>query len=117
RAHPSWDRRPRVRDAGLQRPRAHRSGAPLRDATMKRSGPTTTAAVWKVRGARPSRESDQLAAEEPMEIRVESGPKGQRETISLSVTMRTLDHNFELPAAVLFTDGKVAINVDIARIE
>ena len=45
---------------------------------MKRPGPTTTATVWKVRGARSSQEPDQLAAEEPMEIRVESGPKGQR---------------------------------------
>src|SRR5439155_1577405 len=117
RAHPSWDRRPRVRDAGLQRPRANRSGAPLREATMKRPGPTTAATVWKVRGARPSQESDQLAAEEPMEIRVESGPKGQRETISLSVTMRTPGHDFELAAGFLFTEGIVARKGDIARIE
>src|SRR2546421_4939 len=117
RAHPPRDRRPRVRDAGLQRRRAHRTGARLPDATMKRPGPTTTATVWKVRGARPSRELDQLAAEEPMEVRVESGAKGQRETTSLSVTMRTPGHDFELAAGFLFTEGIVARKGDIARIE
>ena len=84
---------------------------------MKRPGPTTAATVWKVRGDHPSQESDQLAAEEPMEIRVESGPKGQRETTSLSVTMRTPGHDFELAAGFLFTEGIVARKGDIARIE
>ncbi|OLD09883.1 MAG: formate dehydrogenase family accessory protein FdhD [Firmicutes bacterium 13_1_40CM_3_65_11] len=38
---------------------------------MKRPGPTTRARVWKVRGERSSDETDLLAAEEPMEIRIE----------------------------------------------
>src|SRR5207247_11113552 len=99
--HPPRDRRPLVRDAGLQRPRAHRTAARLRDATMKRPGPTTAATVWKVRGDHPSQESDQLAAEEPMEIRGERGPKGQRETTSLSVNMRTGGHDFDMVAGCL----------------
>jgi FdhD protein len=37
-------------------------------------------AVWKARGGKSSKEADVVAAEEPMEIRVESGTKGRRET-------------------------------------
>ena len=84
---------------------------------MKRPGPTTTATVWKVRGTRPRPESDRLAAEEPMEIRVESGARDQRETTSLSVTMRTPGNDFELAAGFLFTEGIVARKRDITRIE
>jgi FdhD protein len=84
---------------------------------MKRPGPTTQAAVWKVRGGRPRKETDVLAAEEPMEIRVESGPKDHRETTSLSVTMRTPGHDFELAAGFLFTEGIVSQPRDLARIE
>jgi FdhD protein len=84
---------------------------------VKRPGPTTKATVWKVRGDRPRKETDVLAAEEPMEIRVESGPKDRRETTSLSVTMRTPGNDFELAAGFLFTEGIVDRSRDLARIE
>ncbi|TLZ68636.1 MAG: formate dehydrogenase accessory sulfurtransferase FdhD [Methanobacteriota archaeon] len=84
---------------------------------MKRPGPTTTATVWKVGGIRPGQESDRLAVEEPMEIRVESGARDQRETTSLSVTMRTPGNDFELAAGFLFTEGIVARKRHITRIE
>ena len=84
---------------------------------MKRPGPTTKASVWKLRGGRPSQETDVLAAEEPMEIRLESGPKDHRGTTSLSVTMRTPGHDFELTAGFLFTEGIVSRARDLARIE
>jgi FdhD protein len=84
---------------------------------VKRPGPTTKTTVWKVRGDVSQKATDVLAAEEPMEIRVESGPKDHRETTSLSVTMRTPGHDFELAAGFLFTEGIVARARDLARIE
>ena len=84
---------------------------------MKRPGPTTRATVWKIRGDRFRDETDVLAAEEPMEIRVETGAKGDRATTSLSVTMRTPGHDFELAAGFLLTEGIVARKKDILRIE
>jgi FdhD protein len=84
---------------------------------VKRPGPTTKTTVWRVRGDRPRKETDVLAAEEPMEIRVESGPKDRRETTSLSVTMRTPGHDFELAAGFLFTEGILSRARDLARIE
>ena len=84
---------------------------------MKRPGPTTEASVWKVRGNRPHLERDRLAGEEPMEIRVESGAQGHRETTSLAVTMRTPGADFELAAGFLFTEGIVARKRDLLRIE
>lgn len=84
---------------------------------MNRAGPTTTAKVWKVQAGRPKQESDRLAAEEPLEIRVESGDKGHRMTTSLSVTMRTPGNDFELAAGFLFTEGILRRKRDVARIE
>src|SRR3989442_11091137 len=84
---------------------------------MKRPGRTTRATVWKLRGERSSDETDLLAAEEPMEIRIEAGAKGDRATTSLSVTMRTPGHDFELAAGFLLTEGIVARKRDIVRIE
>jgi FdhD protein len=84
---------------------------------VKRPGATTRATVWKVRDGKASKESDVLAAEEPLEIRVESGTPGRRETTSLSVTMRTPGNDFELAAGFLFTEGIVTGKRDLARIE
>ena len=84
---------------------------------MNRPGPTTRTKVWKVQRGRGADETDVLAAEEPMEIRVESGAKRHRETTSLSVTMRTPGNDFELAAGFLFTEGIVARKRDLLRIE
>jgi FdhD protein len=48
--------------------------------------------------------SDQVAVEEPLEIRVEYGAGGTRETRRVSVTMRTPGQDFELAAGFLFSE-------------
>ena len=57
--------------------------------------------------------SDVLAAEEPLEIRVGYGPAGQREHRTLSITMRTPGHDFELAAGFLFTEGIIRSRADL----
>ena len=84
---------------------------------MKRPGPTTRAKVWKIRKDVAEEETDVLAAEEPMEIRVETGEQNDRSSTSLSVTMRTPGNDFELAAGFLLTEGIVARKRDIVRIE
>ena len=64
--------------------------------------------IGKVDGLVTQRQEDLLAVEEPLEIRV--GSK------SLSVTMRTPGHDFELAAGFLFAEGIVSSARQIRRI-
>jgi FdhD protein len=84
---------------------------------MNRLGPTTKAAVWKMGRTHTEKVEDRLASEEPMEIRIEAGPKGHRETTSLAVTMRTPGNDFELAAGFLFGEGIVAEKRNLVRVE
>lgn len=84
---------------------------------MKRPGATTTAKIWKVQRGGSTDASDTIIAEEPMEIRVESGAKGRRTTTSLCVTMRTPGNDYELAAGFLYTEGIVGGKRDLSRIE
>ena len=68
----------------------------------------TTVSVRRFTAEGVSGEDDRLAVEEPMEIRVAFGPDGDRSARSLSVTMRTPGHDFELAVGFLFTEGILA---------
>jgi len=60
---------------------------------------------------------DVLAVEEPMEIRVVFGPTEKRTGKSLSITMRTPSHDFELAAGFLFTESIISHEDQIAGFE
>lgn len=72
-----------------------------------------TARVREVRGGRAREHADRLAAEEPMEIRVE-GPGS--EPTAVAVTMRTPGGDFELAAGFLFTEGLIGSRDEIRRV-
>ena len=60
-------------------------------------------------GEQPSREHDELAHEEPLEVRV----RGR----AVSVTMRTPGHDEELAAGFLVTEGLIRARRDVLKIE
>jgi FdhD protein len=66
-----------------------------------------------VRGGAALERPDVLAAEEPMEVRVQ-GP-GQ-EPVSVAVTMRTPGGDFELAAGFLYTEGLVQDRQEVRRV-
>jgi FdhD protein len=60
---------------------------------------------------------DHLAVEEPLEIRVVFGSAESRTALSLSVTMRTPGHDFDLTAGFLFTEGILSSPEEIVSLE
>src|ERR1041384_6141446 len=60
-----------------------------------------------------SQRRDGLAAEEPMEIRIDEPGAEQR---NVAVTMRTPGHDFELAAGFLFTEGLIDGTGDVRGI-
>ncbi len=66
--------------------------------------------AWRFEVGSPLQEAgDDLAAEEPLEIRV----RGR----SVAITMRTPDHDDELAAGFLLTEGIIRAPDDVVRIE
>jgi len=61
--------------------------------------------IIKVNEAGTSAQSDLLAREEPLEMRLTYGTSGNRITKSISVTMRTPGNDNELAVGFLFTEG------------
>ena len=59
---------------------------------------------------------DHLAIEEPLEIRIDHDCGGHRETVALTITMRTPGADFELAAGFLFGEGVIAHRRDIETI-
>jgi FdhD protein len=69
--------------------------------------------VLAVRDGARHRRPDNLATEEPMEIR--AGGPGQ-EPVPVAVTMRTPGHDFDLAAGFLFTEGLIGGREDVATV-
>lgn len=73
--------------------------------------------IVKVKGDTSSYFTDDIAVEEPLEIRVSSGLEGQRETKNISVTMRTPGNDAELAVGFLFTEGIISGYQQIKKVE
>jgi FdhD protein len=67
---------------------------------------TSRVPVLRIRGAVRTTRPDTVAAEEPLEIRLNGTP--------LAVTMRTPGHDFDLVHGFLATEGVIAGNADVA---
>lgn len=77
---------------------------------------TTQTTIIRVKGNTQSEETDFLATEEPLEIRLMYGRKDARRQQSISVTMRTPGHDADLAAGFLFTEGIIQSDDDIQSI-
>ena len=90
----------------------------------------TEARIWAVESGRPQPRSDQLATEEPLEIRLRAHPaerepprpdllrsgSPRRSHITVAVTMRTPGADFELAAGFLYGEGVIRRRDEIAGI-
>ena len=87
---------------------------------MSLNGPKPTStrrlSVQKIRGQQGERGEEVLVVEEPLEIQLISGHGNNRTKRSISVTMRTPGHDFELAAGFLYTEGIVQSPADIEDI-
>lgn len=72
--------------------------------------------IRKVKGTDIAQTDDTLAAEEPLEIRIEYGPAGERQQKSISITMRTPGNDAELAAGFLFSEGIIGSKDEIDNI-
>ncbi|MEE8199463.1 MAG: formate dehydrogenase accessory sulfurtransferase FdhD [Thermoplasmata archaeon] len=82
-----------------------------------RRGPTKTARVHRARNGRTAEVSDVVAVEEPLEIQVVETREGREHAHSLSITMRTPGHDFELVAGFLSAEDVLHSPDDFWRIE
>lgn len=78
--------------------------------------PSKQIEMLAVVGDSAERRVDQLAIEEPLEIRLAFGPVGGRSEQSISITMRTPGHDAKLAAGFLFGEGIIAASRDIEKI-
>jgi len=78
------------------------------DETLRSS--ITRVPILKVDGTAGARAIDTLAVEEPLELRLQSGPAGDRHDTALSITMRTPGSDLELAVGFLVGEGIVRGN-------
>jgi FdhD protein len=74
---------------------------------------TTPANLTRFEAGEPHIQADILAVEEPLEIQLGYGPIDDRRVKSVSVTMRTPGHDFDLVAGFLLTEGIVTDSAEI----
>ena len=77
----------------------------------------TKTKIIRVKGNNQKEETDFLAAEDPLEIRLLFGPAEDRRQQSVSVTMCTPGQNFDLAIGFLFTEGIIQNITDISDIK
>ena len=95
-------------------PEAFPTSKPESDPLQDRK--TVETFVSRFVGEEPRTVADVVAVEEPLEIQLAYGPRDARSVKSISVTMRTPGHDFELAAGFLMTEGVVADSLDIGDI-
>ena len=78
---------------------------------------TQTLEIGRARGAVILPRHDTLAVEEPLEIRIAYGPAEARIRKSISITMRTPGHDFELAVGFLFTEGILRERSHLTNVE
>jgi FdhD protein len=86
------------------------------ESTNRGARSTSQAIVDRFTGNQAHTTTDTLAVEEPLELQLAYGPFGSRQVKSISVTMRTPGHDFELVAGFLLTEGIVSDSADISKI-
>ena len=77
---------------------------------------TSTIQIKKVHSITTTEASDFVAIEEPLEIRLGYGRAAQHQQKSISITMRTPNHDFELAAGFLYTEGIIPNKSAIQKI-
>jgi FdhD protein len=81
------------------------------------SDPTLAAVrVCRISASGPAVQSDVLAVEEPLEVRLTCDVGGRRVHRAVSVTMRTPGHDLELAVGFLFTEGVIVAREQVAGV-
>lgn len=75
-----------------------------------------TKSVLEVRSAMTQKKEDKVIVEEPLEIKIRSSAEEKIQVFDLSVTMRTPGDDFNLVKGFLFTEGIIASDKDIIKI-
>ena len=72
--------------------------------------------IIRFSGAGPTIQSDVLAVEEPLEIRLACDVDGRHVHRAVSITMRTPGHDLELAVGCLFTEGIIVAREQVAGV-
>jgi FdhD protein len=73
--------------------------------------------IFKVSNQETIETEDQLATESPLEIQIVYGKQGSRVNKSISITMRTPGHDYDLAVGFLFTEGIINNYNEIQSVE